>query len=141
MPKFVVAVDGSECSMRAVSHAAKVAANSGAGSQIHLVNVQYPVHGSVASFVNAAQIKEMHQEEGMKALTAARQVLDTQKAAYEYHLFVGEPAEVITRYAKEQGCDEIIIGTRGLSNLSNMLIGSVATKIIHQASVPVTLIK
>ncbi len=140
MPKYLVAVDGSECSMRAVAHAAKMAANS-PGSKIHLVNVQYPLHGSVTAFVNAAQIKEMHQEEGMKALNPARKALDDQKADYEYHLFVGDPAEVISRFAKEQGCDEIIIGTRGLSNLSSILVGSVATKIIHLSPVPVTLIK
>ena len=141
MPKFVVAVDGSECSMRAVEHAAKLAANNGANSQIHLVNVQYPLHGSVSSFVSAAQIKDLHQEEGMKALDPARKLLDAKSVPYEHHLFVGDPAEVVTRYAKEQSCDEIIIGTRGMSNLSNMLVGSVATKIIHQATVPVTLIK
>lgn len=140
MPKFLVAVDGSECSMRAVGHAAKVAAQT-ANSQIHLVNVQYPLHGTVSTFVSAAQIKAMHQEEGMKALDPARAQLDAAKVAHEYHLFVGDPAETVTRYAKEQGVDEIIIGTRGLSNLSNMLIGSVANKIIHQSTVPVTLIK
>lgn len=140
MPKFLVAVDGSEGSMRAVGHAAKVAAQT-PNSQIHLVNVQHPLHGTVSTFVSAAQIKDMHQEEGMKALDPARAQLDAAKVSYEYHLFVGEPAETVARYAKEQGCDEIIIGTRGLSNLSSILIGSVANKIIHEATVPVTLIK
>ena len=140
MPKLLVAVDGSECSTRAVAHAAKVAAGS-PGSQIHLVNVQHPLHGSVTAFVNAAQIKELHQEEGMKCLASARKFLDEQKLPYEHHLFVGDPAETIARYAKEQGFDEVVIGTRGLSNLSSMLMGSVATKIVHHSPVPVTLIK
>ena len=83
MPKFVVAVDGSECSLRAVEHAAKVAASSGAGSQVHLINVQYPLHGSVSSFVSAAQIKDLHQEEGMKVLEPARKLLDAQQPPYE----------------------------------------------------------
>lgn len=140
MPKFLVATDGSECSMRAVAHAAKVAVQT-PNSKIHLINVQYPLHGTVSSFVSAAQIKDMHQEEGMKALDPARAQLDAAKADYEYHLFVGDPAETVSRYAEEQGIDEIIIGTRGMSNLSSILIGSVANKIIHQAPVPVTLIK
>lgn len=140
MPKFLVAIDGSECSMRAVAHAAKVAGQT-PDSKIHLINVQYPLHGTVTSFVSAAQVKDLHQEEGMKALDPARALLDAEKAPYEYHLFVGDPAETVTRYAQEHGVDEIVIGTRGLSNLSNMLIGSVANKIIHQANVPVTLIK
>lgn len=141
MPKFVVAVDGSEGSLRAVDHAAKLAARGDQNAQVHLVNVQHPVHGSVSSFVNAAQVKDLHQDEGMKALEQARSMLDSQNVPYEYHVFVGEPAETVARYASENGCDEIVIGTRGMSNLSNMLVGSVATKIIHHAKVPVTLIK
>lgn len=140
MPKFLVATDGSECSLRAVAHAAKVAGHT-PDSKIHLINVQHPLHGTVTSFVSAAQVKQLHQDEGMTAMEPARALLDAEKANYEYHLFVGEPAETVTRYAQEQGIDEIIIGTRGLSNLSSMLIGSIATKIIHQSTVPVTLIK
>lgn len=141
MVKFVVAVDGSEGSMRAVAYAAKLAASGAADTQIHLVNVQHPMHGSISTFVNAEQIKDLHQEEGMKVLNQARSLLDSQQVSYEYHVFVGEPAEVVTRYATEQGCDAIIIGTRGLSNLTSMLVGSVTNKIIHLADVPVTLVK
>ena len=140
MPKLLVAVDGSEGSMRAVAHAAKLATSGGNG-QVHLVNVQHPLLGGVSTFVSAAQIQDLHQEEGMKALEQARSMLDSQNVPYEYHVFVGETAETIARYATENGCDEIIIGTRGMSNLSNMLVGSNATKIIHQATVPVTLVK
>lgn len=139
MQKLVVAVDGSENSLHAVQHVAKRMA--GSGGEIHLVNVQYPVHGSVSTFVDAGQLKQYHQEEGMKASQAARDLLDAAKVPYQHHLFVGDPAEVISRFASEQGCDEIVIGTRGLGGLSSLLVGSVATKIIHQATVPVLLVK
>jgi nucleotide-binding universal stress UspA family protein len=124
-----------------VAHVAKHAAAAKDGYQVHLVNVQYPMHGSVATFVNAAQIKQYHHDEGMKVLATARERLDTAGVAYQEHLFVGEPAEVIARFAKEQGCDEIVIGTRGLSGISSLLVGSVATKIIHLSDVPVLLVK
>lgn len=141
MLKIVVAVDGSENALQAVRHVIKRAAANQAPGEIHLVNVQYPVHGSVSTFVDAGQIKGYHQEEGMKALEPARALLDAEKLPYEHHLFVGDPAEVIARFASERGCDEIVIGTRGLSGLSSLLMGSVATKIIHHATVPVLLVK
>lgn len=140
MLKLVVAVDGSENALVAVRHAVK-RAKSDPSVRIHLVNVQYPLHGGVSTFVNAAQIKQYHQEEGEKALAPARALLDGEQVAYEHHLFVGEPSEIITRFAQEQSGDEIVIGTRGLSGLSSLLVGSVATKIIHQATVPVVLVK
>jgi nucleotide-binding universal stress UspA family protein len=141
MLKILLAVDGSESSLRAVAHAIKRASPAKDQLQIHLVNVQHPVHGSVSTFVDAAQIKQYHHDEGMKVLTGARELLDAAGVPYQFHLFVGEPAEIIARYAKEQACDEIVIGTRGLSGISSLLMGSVATKIIHLAETPVLLVK
>ena len=141
MLKLLLAVDGSESALHAVAHVIKRAASSKDGYEIHLVNVQYPLHGSVAAFVEASQIKEYHHDEGMKVLATAREKLDGAGLPYQAHLFVGEPAEVIARFAKEQACDEIVIGTRGLSGISSLLVGSVATKIIHLAEVPVLLVK
>lgn len=141
MLKLLVAIDGSETSLHAVAHVIKLASAAKGDHRIHLVNVQYPMHGSVSSFVDAAQIKQYHQEEGMKILAPAREMLDAAGVAYQHHLFVGEPAEVVTRFAKEQGCEEIVIGSRGLSGISSLLLGSVATKIIHLAEMPVLLVK
>jgi nucleotide-binding universal stress UspA family protein len=141
MLKVLLAVDGSETSLHAVEHVIKRVSASKGDHQIHLLNVQHPLHGSVSTFVNAAQIKQYHQDEGMKALEGAREKLDASGLPYEFHLFVGEPAEVVARYAKEQGCEEIVIGSRGLSGISSLLLGSVATKIIHLAEVPVVVVK
>ena len=141
MQKVLLAVDGSESSLHAVAHVIKRAGAAKDGCEVHLVNVQYPLHGSVSTFIEAGQIKQYHHDEGMKVLAAAREKLDAAGVPYQAHLFVGEPAEVIARFAKEQGCEEIVIGTRGLSGISSLLVGSVATKIIHLADVPVLLVK
>lgn len=145
MLKIVVAVDGSENALQAVRHVIKMA-KSDLGAQrtpdqIHLVNVQSPLHGTVNTFVSAAQIKEHHQEEGDKALAPARALLEQEGVGFQSHLFVGDAAEIVTRFAKEQGCDEIVIGTRGLTGLSGLLMGSVATKVVHHATMPVVLVK
>lgn len=141
MLKVLLAVDGSETALHAVEHVIKRVADAKNGYQVHLVNVQHPLHGSVSTFIDAAQIKQYHHDEGMKVLVPAREKLDVAGVTYQSHLFVGDPAEVITRFAREQGCSEIVIGTRGLSGISSMLMGSVATKIIHLADTPVVLIK
>jgi nucleotide-binding universal stress UspA family protein len=141
MMKVLLAVDGSENSLRAVSYLIKRASAVKDQYDVHVLNVQYPLHGTVATFINGAQVKQYHQDEGMKTLAPVETQLKAAGVAYHHHLFVGEPAEVISRFAREQGCDEIIIGSRGLGNISSMLVGSVASKIIHMASVPVVLVK
>jgi nucleotide-binding universal stress UspA family protein len=141
MLKLLLAVDGSENSLRAVSYLIKRASSAKDQYQAALVNVQYGLHGTVATFVNGAQIKQYHHDEGMKMLAPAETELNAAGIAYTHHLFVGDPAEVISRFAREQGCDEIVIGSRGLGNIGSMLMGSVASKIIHMAQVPVVLVK
>lgn len=141
MQKVLLAIDGSENAMRAVSYLIKRASSARDQYQVALVNVQYPLHGTVANFINGAQLKQYHHDEGMKALAPAQALLSEAAIAHAHHLFVGEPAEVISRFAREQGCDEIIIGSRGLGNIGSLLVGSVASKIIHLSEVPVVLVK
>lgn len=141
MWKVLLAVDGSENALHAVAHSIKRVSASKDGGLIHLVNVQHPLHGGVSTFIDAGQIKQYHQEEGMKALADARRMLDDAGAPYQFHLFVGDPAEVIARYAKEQNCDEIIIGTHGQTALTSLFMGAVSTKVVHLAEVPVLLVK
>jgi nucleotide-binding universal stress UspA family protein len=141
MLKVLLAIDGSENALRAVSYLIKRASATKDQYQVSLVNVQYPLHGTVATFINGAQLKQYHQEEGMKILAPAQALLDGAGIAQTHHLFVGDPAETISRFAREHGCDEIMIGTRGLGNIGSLLVGSVASKIIHLSDVPVVLVK
>lgn len=141
MLNVLLAVDGSDNSLRAVAHMIKRASDAKDQYRIHLVNVQYPLRGSISTFIDAAQLKQHHHDEGMQALAQARAQLDAAGVSYTCHLFVGEPAEIITRYAREQGCEEIVIGSRGLSGVSGLLMGSVATKVIHLSHVPVLIVK
>ncbi len=54
---------------------------------------------------------------------------------------IGAAAEVIAAYAAEQGRDAIVMGTRGMGAVAGLAMGSVAQKVVHLASVPVTLVK
>ena len=46
-------------------------------------------------------------------------------------------ARAIIEAAEENGADLIIVGRRGLSSLTGMLVGSVSNKLIHVAKVPI----
>ena len=141
MLKALLAVDGSQYSLHAVAYVIKRTTIAKLDWDIHLINVQNSLHGGISTFINAAQIRQYHHDEGMKVLAPAQELLDKAGVAYQYHLFVGEPAEVITRFAKEQAFDEIVMGTRGLTGISGVLVGSVTTKVIHLAEIPVLLVK
>jgi nucleotide-binding universal stress UspA family protein len=141
MLKTLLAVDGSQYSLHAVAYVINRISLAKLDWDIHLINVQNPLHGGISTFINAAQIRHYHHDEGMKVLASARDLLDKAGVAHQDHLFVGEPAEVIARFAKEHAFDEIVMGTRGLSGISSVLVGSVTTKVIHLAEMPVLLVK
>jgi nucleotide-binding universal stress UspA family protein len=51
------------------------------------------------------------------------------------------PADTITDYAKKNGMDLIIMATHGYTGLKKLMLGSVASGVLNQSSVPVLLIR
>jgi nucleotide-binding universal stress UspA family protein len=141
MLKMLIPADGSESAMRAVQHLIKKASWFKVPVEIHLLNVQYSLHRDVEMFLGHEQVRGFHHDEGLKALEQARKSLEAAGLTYVFHIGVGDPAEVIADYAKEKGCDQIIMGTRGLGSIVGLLLGSVAIKVIHLTEVPVLLVK
>ncbi len=141
MLRILVAVDGSESSDRAVSHLLKKLAWYKDGVEVHLLNVQPPLPAQVARVVPGSQLHDYHRENGEAVLASARAILDAAQVPYVTHIGVGEPAHVITGYAKEKSIDQIVMGTRGLGQVAGIVLGSVTTKVIGLAEVPVLLVK
>lgn len=141
MLRLLVPVDGSDNSLRAVDYVLRTLGWCKDPTEVHVLNVQPQLPGDVTMFIRAEQIRQFHQEEGMKALAPALSKLDGAKIRHVSHVAVGDPAEVIAQYAKEKHCDQICMGTRGLGRVTGMLLGSVTTKVIHLCDVPVLLIK
>lgn len=141
MIRLLVPVDGSEYSNRAVEELIKRLAWYRERPEIHLLNVQFPLHGDVKMFIESDEIRRFHHDQGVKALQNARDKLQAAGVSYVFHVGVGEPAQAIARYADEKQCDQIFMGTRGLGTIAGLLLGSVATKVIHLTKVPVLLVK
>jgi nucleotide-binding universal stress UspA family protein len=52
-----------------------------------------------------------------------------------------QPADEITRYAKQAEIDLIVMGTHGREGLAHLLVGSVAERVVRTASCPVLTVK
>ena len=146
MSSVLLPVDGSENAMRAVEAACRQLAHR-QPVMVHLLNVQPPNHsGVVKEYLSQDLIDKFHQADGETALRSACARLDTVGIAYASHVEVGDVAQTIARYARELGCEQVIMGTRGLGTggvgaFSGLLMGSIATKVLHLVDVPVTLVK
>jgi nucleotide-binding universal stress UspA family protein len=138
--KLLVPVDGSATSLRAIDTLVAKLSVYVPPVEVHLVNVQHAVPRDVGRFVGHDDIRSYHHEEGMKALAPARAKLDAAGVAYTPHVFVGDAAEVIVQFAREQGIGEIVMGSHNRSELTQLLLGSVAREVLRGAGVPVTLV-
>lgn len=141
MLKILVPVDGSENALRVADHLITKTGWFKGPLEIHLLNVQHPLHGEVGMFIDSAQIRDYHHDEGLKALADVRARLDGAGVEYDYHIGLGDPAEVIAQYALEKDCDEIIMGSQGMDSIASRLLGSVVTKVLELADAPVVLVK
>jgi nucleotide-binding universal stress UspA family protein len=139
MLKTLVPVDGSGNSDRAVQFLMKQAGNSKEPFEIHLLNVQHPFPGTITGVGD--QARQYHHDEGIKALASARQLLDDAKVAYTYHIGVGEVGEVVAHFVSDLKCEQVVMGTRGMSSVANLVLGSGANKVLHLVDVPVLLVK
>jgi len=141
MASIIVPCDGSDAALRAVRTAIETANRFREKPGIELVNVQSPIRGDVSLFIGSNQIKDYHREEGLKALTPARALLDASGLTYNFHIGVGDPAAVIVQYEQQGGCLLICMATRGAGALGRMLLGSVAQKVVQLCAAPVMLVK
>ena len=140
---ILLAVDGSEWSQKATQQvlAMRGELRDPAGIKLHLVNVQRPVSGDVSSFVAKQSLQEYYDEGSEAALQPARSLLQSAGVVFKEHRGVGVPGAVIAELARSEGCDLIVMGSRGLGANTAALIGSVAQATLEHASVPVLLVK
>lgn len=140
MRKILVPVDGSQACLRALEHAIEMAQAAGQ-LKIVLVNVQQTLERWYAGGLLNKEALTHLQQLGEADAAAARKRVDAAGLTYELMVLFGQPGEVIARVAKEQACIGIVMGTRGLSDLDHVFLGSTAHKVIQLSQVPVTLVK
>ncbi|MBO9330127.1 universal stress protein [Achromobacter sp. HZ01] len=141
MKRILIPVDGSQPSLHAVQ-ALIDARRYAPVERVELLNVQIPLQaGKIGRGLSQAEIDAYHQEEGEAALQAARALLSKAGVPFEERIEIGAAADTIVRVAQETDADEIYMGSRGLGSVSSWFLGSVATRVLHLAELPVTLAK
>ena len=141
MLKILAAVDSSSHSARVIECVVSLAGKC-REVQVNVIHVRAVMDSTqVHRFWSEQQIHEFQQKEGDLLLESARKRLDQAGVAYTAEVLVGDIANTIAAQASAKGCDLIVMGTRGMSSLGNLLMGSVATKVVHAAAVPVVLVK
>ncbi|WP_104204418.1 universal stress protein [Billgrantia saliphila] len=138
---ILVPVDGSSHAEKALSIAAQLARASSA--TLHLLNVtELPddvgmLAGTTGQPLTEARRRELADTDGTQArgiLDRARQAVELSGLDVKEVVREGKPADTILREAEAIGVDAIVMGSRGMSDLKGMAVGSVSHKVAHSAA-------
>lgn len=142
MRRILVAIDGSDNALRALDFAVHQARFS-PNTELNLLTVLPPVrvYGEIEVYAGKEAMRELAARESLAILEAAARRLEAAGARFTQEQVEGDPAECIAGRAAELNCDSIVMGTHGRGRLGALLLGSVAQKVVHLATVPVTLVK
>lgn len=138
---ILLAPDGSDCALRAATAAGTLADKF--KSRLTLINAFQPIptvgpYGeTLFTGLNDTYPVEMKEY----ALSRARQILDEMKVPYYSRQEIGDPAAEILRVAETEGCDLVVVGSRGQGAFKSLLLGSVSDHIIHHTYCPVLIIR
>ncbi len=141
---ILLAVDGSKHSLNAVSSIISHANWFKEPPKVHLVFVHLPVPkvgGAFGHGPSKEALEKYYTEEGEQALAEAKKMLDAARIPHSDAILVGQPEELIAQHATDEKCELICMGTRGLGAAASLVLGSVANKVLHSATVPVLLVK
>jgi nucleotide-binding universal stress UspA family protein len=86
------------------------------------------------------QIEEASQREAETYLKEIVEKLNKKKITARGEVLVGNPAEEIIKYCRENGIDLIVMSTHGRSGVSRLVWGSVADKVFRSSHIPVLII-
>jgi nucleotide-binding universal stress UspA family protein len=137
--QLIVGVDGSEPSLVALRWAAGLAGQTGATLVVVHVRHTPTIWSENASAFRALKpyIEELQQE----ASARSAEVLSEAGLPVSFEVRDGDPAEQLNRAAMEMHADLIVVSGHGYRGLDRLLLGSVSTRLVHTASVPVTVVR
>lgn len=153
--KFLVPFDGSKSSDSAVANAIELARISG-DSHIILLYVipelQIPLvferpirsHKTGETTTTTEYWKEIYEEiksAALKILEERKSKCESAGISVETRTEVGNPADIIIKYAEQDNVDLVIMGTVGLTGISKIkALGSVSRRVSEGATCPVLLV-
>lgn len=142
MKTILLAVDGSGAALRAAKEAIALAKLTPQCS-IRLVHAHEEplIYGEIAVYVPREKMAALQRSHSEGVLQPAEALLKDAGVPYTREVLSGPIGETIAAHAERSGCDLIVMGRHGKSALGDVLVGSVAMKVLHASRLPVLLVR
>jgi nucleotide-binding universal stress UspA family protein len=140
--KILLATDASKDAEKAALIASDIANST--GSELHVLHVGntkdfHVAPGAEQSFSpRTVSLGEVREDAQTTLEEAVKQVEEAGGTVAQAHLRLGDPDDEILRFCDEQGgFGLIVMGSRGLTRIKRVVMGSVSESIVRHAHCPV----
>ena len=136
--RVLVPVDGSELATRALAYALDVHGDDDV-TLLYVAGQASPMMGAATKLALEGDVDEAIAEEADGGFGPARELADDHGVAVATEIGLGKPASVIVEHATDY--DVVVLGSHNSSLRDRLLVGNVATKVVRNAPVPVTVVR
>jgi nucleotide-binding universal stress UspA family protein len=140
--KILLPIDGSKTSINAAKYVAQLIGNLRSKASVTLMSVHDDFGlNHVKQFVSKSVVDDYLREISEKELKPAQKVLDAAGIKHSMIIKRGHVANENLETAKKEKFDMIVMGAKGRGGVLDLLIGSVAQRVVSSAKQPVLLVK
>jgi nucleotide-binding universal stress UspA family protein len=139
--KILIAVDGSPFTKRMLAYLTAHDEFPGRGHDYTVLHTVPPVPPRAAAVLDKATLDAYYQDEADKVFKPIRTFLGKQGLEAKFVFKVGPAADTIASHADKGKFDLMVMGSHGHGSLTNLVMGSVATKVLAKCGTPVLLVR
>jgi nucleotide-binding universal stress UspA family protein len=138
--KILLAVDGSQYTKKMLAY---LAANEMFSPKNEYVafTAQMMLPSQARAALGKELVSKYHEDEGEKVMAPVSKFLERHGVKAKVSWKTGNPGELIAKLADEGKFDLIVMGSHGHGALINLMVGSVATKVLASCKVPVLIVR
>ena len=135
---ILLAADGSQNSIRAAKEALKIA-QINAETLVTIIFI-IDIEKAKTDVLHSSSIESLYMERRRK-LVPIEELFNEHQVHYKVEIIHGSPGPEIIKFANTQNVDLVVIGSRGLNSLQEMVLGSVSHKVMKRVQCPAMLVK
>lgn len=152
MPEtLLVPVDGSDGANNAARFAARLAETMNRPMRLLFAFPESPMDlygvpsegamGGGVGYFSAEEFEKLRDDNARRVFDAAREAIGESPVRVDEQLLGGDASEAILDYAEKVPGAMIVVGSRGLSGVKRVLLGSLSQKLVQHAHCPVTVVR
>lgn len=142
MKNYLLATDGSKCSLKAADFLIDmIREQQDANLTILHVNYTIPVYSEGLVPVPFEKLREYTKDDALKMIHSTIELFDRAGINYKIKIREGFPSAEIIQETKDDKYDLLVVGSHGYGAIDRLILGSVSERVAEEAVCPVLVVK